>query len=168
MPAIFGSGAQEVGTDRFHIAVKTTLWRETAIDLSSRQPYDINNDYHTHAHSQSLHSTWERSILCSRPPIDRTVGTDPFIPLSVYVCVCRQWKGWSRNHNFIKAPTTCCLSLIHRICILANTCDLWNWLCLQMNLCHNTFRLHQMDHMLRLLLVLQDYCFCAVCISWVE
>lgn len=79
-----GPGGCVVG---FHIAhaVKTTLWRETAIDLSRRQPYDINNGSITHTNT---HTPFNMESINSLLWIDHTVGTDTSFPLCIFVCVC--------------------------------------------------------------------------------
>lgn len=96
----------------FHIAhaVKTTLWRETAIDLSRRQPYDINNGSITHTNTHTPFNM--ESINSLLWTANWSHCGDWYILPTVHICVCvYEWNTCC--HNSIVLWTTCSLSIIH-------------------------------------------------------
>lgn len=86
-------GETEAGwcVDGSHVAdaVKTTLWRETAIDRSSRRPYDIDNNSFTHTHTHDSIQHGIHLFSAMDPQLITLRWTDTsFLPwVCVRVCV---------------------------------------------------------------------------------
>lgn len=94
-------------------ALKTTLWRQTAIDLSSRPPYDINNNSITQTHGDTrTHVPFQRGI-------DHVSAVDHQLiplwgPIHPSSCACAHAEAFSScDHDPIRAQTTYYMSLIH-------------------------------------------------------